>query len=133
MGHIPELGKPGPFEVKLNGAVTGATGAVSSKNSPPRTSIRLLEHSESEDLSVPTSEPPRRRYTCPNYEMCLDLAAALNWASFTCRGCNGDVDESLYWRAHQIRRKDSVAKILCVLPPLVAVKGTNDDGEDSTE
>lgn len=62
--------------------------------------------------------PPRRRYSCAHYATCLDLAAALNWDNFTCRGCCGEVEESLYWRAHQASKKDNVARSICDLPDI---------------
>jgi len=62
--------------------------------------------------------PPKRRYACPNYETCLSVACALNWDSFTCRGCNGAVSENLCWRAHQELRKDKVANSLCEIPDI---------------
>lgn len=80
------VGKPGPFEI-----IEGLGAAQS-------------------DLP---GEAPRRRYDCNNYDVCLELAAALNWDSFTCRGCNEEVSQPLLWRAHQARRKDSVAGSLC--------------------
>ena len=74
-------------------------------------------------------EPPRRRYSCPNYDTCLDLAAALNWDSFTCRGCNGCIDGRLYWRAKQALRRDGVARKICELPAIsVLVNGTRESG-----
>lgn len=62
--------------------------------------------------------PPRRRYGCANYATCLDLAAALNWDNFTCRGCCGQVDETLYWRAHQASKRDNVVRSICELPEI---------------
>ena len=82
-----------------------------------------------EDAAVETMEPPERRYGCANYDSCLDLAAALNWESFTCKSCSGSINEKLYWRAHQATRKDSVARALCDLPPLSAV-GTSAKAND---
>lgn len=79
------IGKPGPFQVI-----------------------------ESDSLDVP-HEPPKRRYSCSCYDTCLELAAALNWDSFTCRGCSGVIQEALFWRARQAHKKDSVAKSLCAL------------------
>lgn len=85
------IGKPGPFQViKSEGITPGDT---------------------------PT-EPPRRRYSCPNYEACLSIGCALNWESFTCRGCSGDVNETLLWRAHQEMKKDRVANRICEVPDL---------------
>ncbi|WKZ56247.1 MAG: hypothetical protein QY326_05775 [Bdellovibrionota bacterium] len=85
------LGKPGPFQVI-----------------------------KSEEAGVPGSptQPPRRRYECPNYQTCLSIAAAVNWDSFTCRGCNGQVEESLFWQAHNAQRHDKVAEQICEIPPI---------------
>lgn len=63
-------------------------------------------------------DPPRRRYSCPNYTSCLSIACALNWDSFTCRGCSSQINESLCWRAHQALRRDRVADKLCELPEI---------------
>ena len=85
------IGKPGPFQIiESNG-----TGLVDSPMCAPR-----------------------RRYECHNYATCLDLAAALNWDNFTCRGCSGEIEESLYWRAHQASKKDAVVNSLCEVPEL---------------
>lgn len=70
--------------------------------------------------------PPRRRYSCENYECCLDMAAALNWDSFTCRGCCGDINQSLLWRAHQAKKRDAVAESICDIPNLTAL-GSEDE------
>ncbi len=67
---------------------------------------------ESETLDLP-SDAPKRRYSCSHYETCLNMAAALNWDNFTCRGCSGDVNASLLWRAQSESRKDSVVKEIC--------------------
>ncbi len=85
------IGKPGPFQV--------------------------IESEGSGNVDSPVL-PPRRRYSCPNYSRCLDLAAALNWDNFTCRGCSGLIDESLHWRAHQAQRKDNLVRALCDLPDI---------------
>ena len=61
---------------------------------------------------------PRRRYSCENYNTCLDLAAALNWDNFTCRGCCGDVNESMCWRALHAQKKDRIAGRLCSIPAI---------------
>ena len=83
------IGKPGPFQIVENDG-----------------------HGVLED---PIS-PPRRRFSCENYETCLNLAAALNWDSFTCRGCSGEINDALLWRARQALRKDSFLIRLCNLP-----------------
>jgi hypothetical protein len=85
---------------------------------------------DDDELCVDALEPPRRQYNCRNYDQCLDLAAALNWGSFTCGECKGQIDESLYWRARQISRKDSVVRALCDLPPIVSVEGALLDEDD---
>lgn len=59
------------------------------------------------------SNAPRRRYECSHYSTCLELAAALNWDNFTCRGCNEIVDQALLWRAHQAKKRDAVADSIC--------------------
>jgi hypothetical protein len=84
-------GKPGPFQARHLLSVTDA------------------------DTSA---NPPERQYDCKNYDTCLNLAAALNWESFTCDGCTGDVDESLCWRAHQAEKKDKLIGRICDLPEL---------------
>ena len=54
-----------------------------------------------------------RELDCKNYQTCLNLAAALNWDSFTCESCEGDINESLKWRAIHSTRKDALANALC--------------------
>ncbi len=72
------------------------------------------------DVEKPISAP-RRRYSCAKYDTCLNLACALNWDNFTCRGCSGEVNQSLLWQAHQARRKDKVARRLCNNIPTLSV------------
>ena len=62
---------------------------------------------------LPDHEEPLRNLDCSHYETCLELAAALNWESFTCAQCKGEINESLRWRAGQNTRKDAVAKAIC--------------------
>jgi hypothetical protein len=85
------IGSPGPFQVIENQGASGVDGPL---------------------------DPPRRRYSCPNYPTCLDLAAALNWDNFTCRGCCGQIEEALFWRAHQAMKHDTVVRRICDLPDL---------------
>ncbi len=85
------IGKPGPFQIIEDDGI----GAL--------------------DQPMPA---PRRRYSCPHYEKCLNLAAALNWDSFTCRGCSGEVDEAVLWRARQAQKRDLVAGKLCDVPEI---------------
>ena len=96
----------------------GSVASSPSSRSHSHTAEDLLE----ED-GRPAAEPPDRNYDCKHYETCLDLAASLNWSSFTCTGCSGEVNSALLWRAHQNQRKDSVAKALCDLKPIEKVSG----------
>lgn len=54
-----------------------------------------------------------RNLDCTNYCTCLNVAVALNWESFTCEGCSGEINQSLKWRAGQSARQDSVSRVLC--------------------
>lgn len=65
-----------------------------------------------------TLSPPFRNYDCKNYEECLTLAAAMNWESYTCTGCCGEVNASLCWQAHHAQRKDELVQKICHLPEL---------------
>jgi hypothetical protein len=75
---------------------------------------------EQESLDSP-SEAPKRRYECSHYETCLNLAAAMNWDSFTCRGCNGEVNESYFWRAQQEAKRDKIVRTLCSHMPDISL------------
>ncbi|MCB0353629.1 MAG: hypothetical protein KDD64_08900 [Bdellovibrionales bacterium] len=96
----------------------------------------VIEDRGSGDVVAPM-EPPRRRYSCDNYETCLSLAATLNWDNFTCRGCNGLISENLLWRAHQAHRRDRIAQRICDIPALDCVNdgakngGARSDGARS--
>ncbi|MCO6430399.1 MAG: hypothetical protein J5J00_06010 [Deltaproteobacteria bacterium] len=85
------LGKPGPFQI-----------------------IDV----EGDASCVNPSIAPRRRYDCNHYDTCLNIAAALNWDNFTCRGCCGEIDEALFWRARQASKKDVIAGTLCDIPSI---------------
>jgi hypothetical protein len=93
--HKQQIGIQGPFEVPLSDAPS----------------------------DIPEDELPRE-LDCSNYERCLDLAAALNWESFTCKGCCGEINECLTWRARQISRKDSMVRALCGTPKIETVPGS---------
>jgi len=86
------IGKPGPFQI--------------------------IEEDGTTDQPIAA---PRRRYFCTQYETCLNLAAALDWDSFTCRGCSGEIDERLLWRARQAQKKDKIAHDICDLPQISQV------------
>jgi hypothetical protein len=79
--------------------------------------FQIIECDGSGSIDEPITAP-RRRYSCPRYATCLDLAAALNWDSFTCRGCSGEIDETLLWRARQAQKRDSVAGEICEIPEI---------------
>lgn len=91
------LGKPGPFQIIEDG-LPKAGGPLSG---------------------------PRRRYCCKNYSTCLDLAAALNWDNFTCRGCSGDIDQTLRWRASHALKKDSFVRSICELSSVTSTVNTS--------
>ena len=59
-----------------------------------------------------------RHFECQNYETCLSLAAALDWQSFTCHGCNGRINPKLLWRAHQRLKVEPGLSAYCSLPAL---------------
>lgn len=67
---------------------------------------------------VESSNLPVRNYDCQNYGTCLGLAAALDWSSFSCKGCSGEVDNRLLWRAHHRVRQNKALQSLCNLPVL---------------
>ena len=94
------IGKPGPFQIVKSDEFGGADAP---------------------------GKAPRRRYSCQNYETCLDLAAALNWDNFTCRGCSGEINQTLYWRAYQEQKKDKVVNQLCDLPEIGVHQTSNSD------
>ena len=82
---------------------------------------------ENDELEL---NPPVREYECKNYEICLGLAAALNWKSFTCQQCSGDVNQQLLWRAHhKVRNNPSLSK-LCGLPMLSASERCDEELPD---
>ena len=67
-----------------------------------------------------------RNYDCSHYDICLKLAAALNWDNFTCAECSGEISQSLLWRARQAMRKDSVANRICEQLPTIGVISTSE-------
>lgn len=66
--------------------------------------------------TIRPEEAPKRKFTCTNYETCLNVAAALNWDNFTCRGCEGEINQHLLWQARVAQRMDNIAKKVCELP-----------------
>lgn len=104
-----QIGTPGPFEVRFD------------------------DLEEEQPTSSTCEEIPRRRYDCSSYQRCLELAAALNWESFTCRGCSGETNKSLLWRASQAIRRDSIAKALCAAPKFATLSGSFEDDATQSE
>jgi hypothetical protein len=86
-----DIARMGPFEVPDASAAETAKGF--SASDPDRELVRELD--------------------CRNYTTCLNLAAALNWESFTCEGCEGEINQSLTWRAGQSAIRDKVVKFFC--------------------
>lgn len=54
-----------------------------------------------------------RCYDCKNYDLCLNLAAALDWDGFCCTNCDKSVDQKLVWQALKIKKADRVVEELC--------------------
>jgi hypothetical protein len=75
-----------------------------------------LENDSLEATDSDLLEIPARQYDCEHYDTCLSLAAALDWKSFSCSGCNGCVNQQLLWRANHALRKNSALKRICNLP-----------------
>lgn len=114
-------GEYGPFQL---------SGSENSSRSPLSINFGDAERgcaNDDDDPAIGSLEPPVRRYGCANYDTCLDLAAALNWASFTCGACRGTINEQLLWRARHITRKDSIAKAICELPPVESLDTAGSD------
>ena len=117
----------GPFEVKesvskrAKARPRGDTPTYTRRNAALRNLTLVTPTSSNaavaEELEV-EAEPPQRNYSCLNYDTCLDLAASLNWESFTCGECAGKINEKLLWRARQVQRTDPVARALCDLKPI---------------
>jgi hypothetical protein len=55
----------------------------------------------------------------------------MNWDSFTCRGCSGDVNTSYMWRAQAEAKRDKVVKALCSkMPEISMLSQVNKNLED---
>lgn len=88
-------------------------GKQSGKKGP----FQLIEDDEELQLHR-RGEKPRRKFSCPHYHHCLALAAALNWDSFTCRNCCGEMNKALIWRAHHEKKRDKVVNVICDIPDI---------------
>ena len=103
--------RKGPFRVLHSCGSSDLRGALSPQSDAP-------SFNHPSPIDAPNA-PPLRQYDCSNYETCLDLAAALDWESFSCNGCCGKINECLVWQAHQVEKYDAVAHMICDhLPPL---------------
>jgi hypothetical protein len=71
---------------------------------------------EKDSYLLAEGDGPDRNFACENYNSCLSLAAALNWESFSCTGCNGIIDETIRWRAKVESKRDTTLRQLCVIP-----------------
>lgn len=93
--------------------------------------FRIIESDSAGSVDAPIP-PPRRRYMCHNYTTCLDIAGALNWDNFTCRGCSGEADQTLLWRAKNSIKKEKGLSRLFKLPIIKSftVEEPLDDGGD---
>ena len=111
-----QIGSPGPFEVRFD-------------------DVACQEAIDVQGVGSATIEDatPRRRYDCASYDRCLQLAAALNWESFTCRGCSGHINDALLWRVGQAIRRDTVAKAICAAPKISTLSGSSRQLEISKE
>jgi predicted Fe-S protein YdhL (DUF1289 family) len=103
----------GPFEVAFDTSSQGLSDSVA-----PDASLPQQNDAANQDVL-------ERRLECNHYEECLNLAAALDWDSFTCTGCNGEIDETLLWRAGQNTKRDALAKAICGAATRSALKGTS--------
>ena len=103
----------GPFEV----ALTTSPQGVAESATPNEQLVGATQPANQDILE--------RRLECSHYESCLNLAAALDWESFTCKGCNGEIDESLLWRAGQSTKRDAIAKAICGAATRLALRGTS--------
>ena len=120
MNSEAQLGTPGPFEVRLEPSspfFSASDKTHETLGSPAQGSVDS-EPAAPLHVTRQTDEVPRRRYECSNYEICLGLAASLNWESFTCRGCSGATNQNLLWRARLTARKDTVAAKLLRAEPI---------------
>ena len=82
--------------------------------------FQIIENDGDGQVAYPI-DCPRRRHECEHYTSCLNIAAALNWDNFTCRGCCGEIDQSLLWRALQECKRDRVAERICEIPKVEVI------------
>ena len=101
------------------------TKPLASRSGP----FRVME----DDLIATVQESSERRsYECDHYISCLNLAAALDWDSFTCQGCKGEFDQALLWQARSAIRKDQLMQEVCELPPACFFERRAESVKDKT-
>ena len=111
----------GPFELSERRALMRRGRPDSQSKRPVGNAVSDAATTEDDSLHGPIPDPPRN-FDCQNYNTCLCLAAALNWYSFHCQGCNQNVDERLVWRAHQEMRKDKSLSKFLEIPQLAKLE-----------
>lgn len=111
-GSSSRLSRTGCFETLVDAPVLEVAGGTNSSYAR-----RLREGKESRPDNEHVASP-ERHYDCPNYDVCLGLAAALDWSSFTCSSCSGSIDQKTLWRAHHRVRNNAMLAALCNLPDL---------------
>ncbi len=110
---------PGPFKVTIGENLSEVVVALAVNDSALSEQPEISNQDECGNLECAgVALAVERRFDCDNYETCLGLAAALNWQSFTCRECTGEINQQILWRAHQITKKDNDLADLCKLPGL---------------
>jgi len=107
---------------KNNSSLQSGSGGTDSKEISFLGTPGPFQIIDSDGKAEAPTAAPRRRYSCRHYDGCLNLAAALNWDNFTCRGCSGTVNQSLLWRAHQAMRRDDIADRLCEIPDISCIE-----------
>lgn len=107
-----------------------------SQSVPNRSTAQPLEQGPIQIAFCDNSSPiPVRDVTCSNYQECLNIAACLNWMSFSCENCTGEVAPHLRWRSRIERRRDPVCQALMPAPVIEVTEGgriSNQGGPGST-
>jgi len=95
-----------------------------SQSAPNRSTVQPLEQGPIQVAVYDNSSPiPVRDISCSNYQECLNIAACLNWLSFSCENCTGEVAPHLRWRSRIERRRDPVCQALMPAPVIEVTEG----------
>jgi hypothetical protein len=95
-----------------------------SQSAAARPTRQLLEQGPVQIAVYDHSSPiPVREVSCSNYQECLNIAACLNWLSFSCENCTGEVAPHLRWQARIERRRDPVCQALMPAPVIEVTEG----------